>query len=248
MGNEVLPIRVAVAYGYSLLFLVVLAPGSASAQTETPNVIRVETPEVVVPVVVLDRSHRTVSATTYEELDEEVTDLSVKDFHVFEDGVEQTIDTIAMESPHIRDVQDNVSHHIEYSFTPRGIWMSPDLPSSGGGAQRLSPLSTYLVTYTPPASSRGSCHQIRVRVRRRHTTVYARNEYCNVKHPLSDPIGETKLGKEMQHYADSGAKGEFPVFVQAGSYVANANRVDVAVEFPANGIRRKWAGVNLYLR
>ena len=81
MGNETLSVRMAVACGCSLLFLATLSPGSASAQTETPNVIRVETPEVVVPVVVLDRSHRAMTETAYEELDEEVIDLSAKDFH-----------------------------------------------------------------------------------------------------------------------------------------------------------------------
>jgi len=248
MGSRFSATMGAARHGLGLLLLGALVCGGAGAQTETPYTIRVEAPEVVVPVVVLDRSHRLATATSYEELDEEITDLSIRDFHVLEDGVAQTIDTITMEMPRIRDVQDNVSHHIEYSFTPRGIWASPDLSPAFGTSQRLSPSATYLVAYTPPASSRGSCHQIKVRVTRRHATVYARDEYCNVSHPLSDPIGGTKIGKQMQNYAESGNKGTFPVFVQAGSYVddLSVNRVEIAVEFPPGAVRRKWAGVNLY--
>jgi hypothetical protein len=110
------------------------------AQTESSFVIRVETPEVVVPVVVLDRTHlRMMTQTSYEEVDEEITDLSLRDFHVFEDGVEQPIDNVALELPRIRDVQDNVSHHIEGSFTPRGTWASPDLWPQSGLAQLYPP-------------------------------------------------------------------------------------------------------------
>jgi hypothetical protein len=248
MGSRFSATRGAARHGLGLLLLGALVCGGAGAQMETPYAIRVETPEVVVPAVVLDRSRRLATATSYEELDEEITDLSIRDFHVFEDGVAQTIDTITMELPHIRDVQDNFSHHIEYSFTPRGFWASADLSPVFGANETLSPLATYLVAYTPPASSRGSCHQIKVRVTRRHATVYARDEYCNVNHPLSDPIGGTKIGKQMLNYAESGNKGTFPVFVQAGSYVndLSANRVEIAVEFPPGAVRRKWAGVNLY--
>jgi hypothetical protein len=217
------------------------------AQSETPFAIRVETPEVVVPVVVLDRTHRVATQTTYEELDEEITDLAAKDFHVLEDGLEQPIHNIAMELPHVRDVRDNISHHFEYSFTPRGVWASPDLWPQPDPGPTIHPLAVYLVSYDPPASSAGSCHRIQVKVSRRHATVYARDEYCNVQHPLSDPIGGTKLGRRMEDYAES-EQGEFPVSVQVGSFFGNsdASRVDIAVGFPASAIRRKWVRVDLH--
>jgi len=218
------------------------------AQTESPFAIRVEAPEVVVPVVVLDRTHFRMTQTAYEELDEEVTDLAVSDFDVFEDGVKQSIESVALELPRIRDVRDNISHHIENAFTPRGVWASPDLWPQAGGGPAVSPLATYLVSYVPPPSSGGSCHRIRVRVRRRHATVYARDEYCNVKHPLSDPIGGTRLGKAMEDFAESGQAGELPVSMQVGSFFGNTEvrHVDVAVEFPGSAVKRKWVGVNLY--
>ena len=230
-----------------LLVGVCLWTPSLPAQTESPFSIRVEAPEVVVPVVVLDRTHRVAAAGSYAELDEEITDLAVKDFHVYEDGVEEAVDDVTMELPRIRDVRDNISHHIEDSFTPRGTWSSPELWPQEDGV-RLSPLATYLVSYAPPVSSRGSCHRIQVRVKRRHATVYSRDEYCNVRHPLTDPIGETKLGKQMEDYAESGVAEDFPVFVQAGTFAGSSDmgRVEIAVEFPWAAVKRRWVRVNLY--
>jgi hypothetical protein len=68
-----------------------------------------------------------------------VTDLSPRDFRVFEDRVAQPIDSVELELPRIRDMQDNVSHHMEGSFTPRGIWASPDFVAAvGHGAKPLT--------------------------------------------------------------------------------------------------------------
>jgi hypothetical protein len=218
------------------------------AQAQSPFAIRVEAPEVVVPVVVIDRSHRAATRAGFVEMDEEVTDLSPRDFRVFEDGIEQPIDNVGLELPRIRDVQDNVSHHIEDSFTPRGIWASPDLWPPSGAGPSLSPLRTYLISYAPPASSGDACHRIRVQVKRRHSVVYAREEYCSTGRPLSDSIGGTKLAKGMEEFADTGEDGEIPVAVQA-SFLQGAGdhgRIDVAVEFPWGALKRKWVGVNLY--
>ncbi|MGB7434259.1 MAG: hypothetical protein WBR26_10480 [Candidatus Acidiferrum sp.] len=191
---------------------------------------------------------RSVCDKVFEELDEQITDLAPSDFHVFEDGVEQPIAHVSMELPRIRDVQDNISHHLEDSFTPRGIWSSPDLwPQATAGAL-LSPLPTYLLSFTPRPSPGNSCHRIKVQVRRRHATVYARDEYCNTPHPLSDPIGGSALGKRMEDYADSSAPAEIPLSLQASSFfgASDAARLDVAAEFPSTLLKRKWSRVNLY--
>jgi hypothetical protein len=229
-----------------------LAPSIAPTQMAFPNTIRVEAPEVVVPVVVLDRSHFRMDADhTFEELDEEITDLAASDFHVFQDGVEQRIQSVSMEQPRVWDVQDNVSHHLEESFTPRGIWSSADLRPRATLGSFFSPRGMYLVSYAPPPSPEGICHQIKVKVKRRHATVYARQEYCSTKHPLSDPMNGTTLGRQMESFALSSATNPqtnaFPVSVQAASLFGNstANRVDVAAEFPASAIKREWHGVNL---
>ena len=218
------------------------------AQSESPYTVRFEASEVVVPAVVLDRTHiHIVAQTTFEEVDEEITNLTAGDFHVFEDGVERPVHNVSLELPHILDVQDNVSRHLEYSFTPAGIWSSPDLWPSSAPRPALHLLPIYLVSYEPPLSSRGSCHRIQVKVKRRHATVYARDEYCNVRHSPSDPLAGTDLGQQMERFAHSRDYGQFPVSLQVGSLTNNSDetRTDVAVKFPWIAIKREWHHVNL---
>ena len=224
------------------------------AQIEGPLAIRVESREVVVPVFVVDKSDiRHVQALLIskdEEIDKEITGLTAKDFRIFEDGVEQKVQSIAVEPLHSWTVLDNVSVHIESSCTPRGIWASPDLwPQTHYvlSSSQQPPLHVYLISYVPPPSAEGSCHQIKVKVNRRPATVSARDEYCNTNSPPSDPMYGTKLGELMQGFADSAEDGKFPVSVQAGSLFGNSaeNRVDVSVEFPPSALKREWHGVNL---
>ncbi len=223
------------------------------AQSEGPSAIRIETREVVVPVFVVDKSDVQkidmpwqFGSSHYREQDKEITGLQAKDFHVFEDGVEQPIQNVAVELPRVWNVGDNVSRHIESSCTPRGIWASPDLSSQLGSTLWL--LHVYLVSYVPPpATPEGSCHQIKVKVDRRNATVYARDEYCKTKNELYDQVDGTKLGERMEDYAGSGKLGKFPVSVQVGSMFGNsdAHRVEVAAEFPSNSLMRRWNGSKL---
>lgn len=218
------------------------------AQTQNPFAFRVEAPEVIVPVVVIDRTHyRRLAETAWEELDEEITDLSPRDFRIFEDGVKQQVQNVDVEQPRYWDVRDNVSHHIEHSSTPRGIWAGPDFLLQGAGSVLSPTLQMYLVSYVPPPSPDGSCHRIQVKVARPHATVYARAEYCNTKHPPSDPLYGTRLGKQMESYAESAQSGEFPISAQVSSLLgkSGANRVDIALEFPWEALKRKWRGVTL---
>jgi hypothetical protein len=222
--------------------------GDSDPKASGPPAIRVEAPEVVVPVVVLERNHFRVERDALFEEDQEITDLSKEDFHVFEDGIERPIRNVALELPHIRHVRDNVSHHLEASFTPRGIWSSPDLwPETDTGAS-LSPLKVYLVSYSPPPSLEGSCHRIKVQVKRRHATVYSRDTYCNTSHPLSDPLNGTELGQRMEEYGSASEDGALPVNAQASPSASfnDGSRVEIAVDFPWDAVKRKWHRVNLY--
>ena len=210
--------------------------------------LRVKALEVMVPVVVLDRSHfRTDGGSLFQE-DEVVTGLSQNDLQIFEDGQLRPIQRVALDVPRIRDVRDNVSHHLEYSTTPRGIWSSPDLRPQSGMGSGVAPFSVYLVSYVPAPSPDGVCHRIQVKVKRHHATVYARDSYCNTPHPLSDPLKGTELGGEMERYIGSGQAGSFPVSAQASPLLdaAGANEMEIAVEFPWSAVKRKWKGVNLH--
>ena len=218
----------------------------AALADRTP--IRVKALEVVVPVVVLDRSHFRMDRDSLYQEDEIVSGLSQSDFQVFEDGQLRPIQRVALDVPRIRDVRDNVSHHLEYSTTPRGVWSSPDLRPQSGMGSGVAPFSVYLVSYVPAPSPDGVCHRIQVKVKRHHATVYARDSYCNTPHPLSDPLQGTELGGEMERYAGSGQAGSFPVAAQATPLLdaAGANEMEIAVEFPWSAVKRKWKGVNLH--
>ena len=225
------------------------------AQSEGPSAIRVETREVVVPVFVVDKSdvhplgdpwH--IGTTYYREWDKEITGLTAKDFHVFEDGVEQPVQIVTVELPRVWNVSDNVSHHTESSCTPRGIWVNPDLSPQLRPGATLWLLHVYLVSYVPPASSPdGSCHQIKVKVDHRDATVYARDGYCKTKNELHDPLGGMELGNRMEDFAGSSKGGKFPVSVQVGVLFgsSDANRVYVAAEFPSDALMRRWNNVKL---
>lgn len=218
----------------------------AAAVDRSP--IRVKVLEVVVPVVVLDRSHFRMHRDSLYQEDEVVSGLSQSDFRVFEDGLLRPIQRVALDVPRIRDVRDNVSHHLEYSMTPRGIWSSPDLHPQSGMGSGVSPFSVYLVSYIPAPSPDGVCHQIKIKVKRRHATVYARGSYCNTPHPLTDPLQGTPVGEEMEKFAASSESGNFPVVGQVIPLLTGAglNEMEIAVEFPWSAVKRKWKGVNLY--
>jgi hypothetical protein len=102
----------------------IVAPISR-AQSDGPPPIRVETCEVVVPVLVVDTSYLRVASSpngkTVEEVSKTITDLSPADFHLFEDGSEQRIQNVTFEPLRRWCVTDNVSWHDESSCTPRGI-------------------------------------------------------------------------------------------------------------------------------
>jgi len=158
----------------------------AGGQAESPFIIRTESREVVVPVVVLDRTHRLKTPTARLELDEEIPGLTMRDFRVFEDGVQQSVRSVAMELPNVRDVQDRTSRHLEYSFTPEGVWSTPELWPQTDQGPNVSLLPVYLVSYEPPASSRGACHRIQVKVKdpqRRKLIVRTRTGYTAESRP-----------------------------------------------------------------
>jgi hypothetical protein len=223
------------------------APVSPAASVDRSS-IRVKAIEVVVPVVVLDRSHFRMDRDSLYQEDEVISGLSQKDFQVFEGGLPRPIQRVALDAPRIRDVRDNISHHLEYSTSPREIWSSPDLRPQSGMGSGVSPFNVYLVSYILAPSPEGLCHRIRVKVKRHHATVYARESYCNTAHPLSDPLKGTALGGEMERYAASGAYGNLPVLAEVNPLVneTGASDLEVAVEFPWGAVKRRWKGVNFY--
>ena len=232
-------------------FLVLLAGALLStsaaislAQTGSSPPIQVETREVVVPVFVYNK--------TGVGLDSEILGLTAKNFHVFEDGQEQKVENVSVERLKWWTIHDNFSDHVEYSCTPRGIWVGPDIPQFPFFTFRVtqqSGLHVYLVSYTPPPSREGSCHRIKVKVDHRpKPSVYARDDYCSMKYSVSDSLYGTKIGSQMEGYADSAEDGRIPIFVQMSSLfgTTDTNLIHIAVEFPWRELNHIWSGDNLY--
>jgi hypothetical protein len=228
----------------------------SSAQTQTAPPIRVETREVVLPVRVFEERKDPKGLLTSPNGDsyhvwivrsKDITGLSPKSVHIFEDGVEQKIEHFSVESLPNWLVKDNVAEHLEFSWTPKGIW---------GGAEKkqipvdysLGPLQTYLLTYVPPPSIEGSCHRIVVKVAHRHATVLAPDQYCNKKDPLSDPLNGTELGNRLLEYVNSAQSGTVPLSLQLSEFPgpSGAYRVNVSVQMPADLLERKWEGNQLH--
>ncbi len=154
--------------------------------------------------------------------------------------------------------------HMEYSGTPYGFWSGPDScfgeehipipdakefsgwlisdPYKDGDSGQLH---LYFISYVPPPSVEGSCHQIKIVVDRKDANVYARNQYCNIHNSPSDPLKGTKVGEYMETYNASAQKDTFPLTVQAVVTFndADASRVNIAVEFPWRALSAYWDGM-----
>ncbi len=131
-----------------------------------------------------------------------------------------------------------------------------------GGLQKIASEQDeyYLLGYTPPPASEGSCHLLKVKVERSGLNVRARSGYCNVKtndllagKPIETQL-EAKATEMAPNTAVAGATGaaagaaapgatapgtlaangafETPYFYTA----ANEARVDVAAELPASAV------------
>jgi hypothetical protein len=192
-------------------------PHCMQAQVQGAFSIHVESNLVVVPVNVLDerrtraflspkevaclnanaRALGQLSATepylpVYCDVGE-IRGLATKDFHVFEDGVEQKIQSVNEERDASLLVRDSDGLHSEWSETPKGIWSRLEPHGISGTAPNIF----YKVAYASSNSKEDGCHQVKVQVARRHALVFSRGEYCSNQGP-SDVLNGTALGKEME--------------------------------------------------
>ena len=190
-----------------------------------------------------------------------------KEIKAYDEKMEWMTQTIEVgkKNPHPWADFDQFISHMEYSGTPYGYWSSRDVYYKGGGTVDPSvdkydqyvmieanpekdgdsgQLHLYFISYVPPSSVEGSCHQIKVTVDHSDASVFARNQYCNVHNSPSDPLKETKAGEYMETYKDSEQKTKLPLTVQAVATFNNtsAGRVNIAVEFPWSSLSTYWSG------
>jgi len=111
--------------------------------------------------------------------------LRAKDFHIFEDGVEQQIESVKYERIAWLSVRDNFVSHDEWASTSRGKWSTVDL----GSDWSPSPANYYYrLAYVPNQLSGGPCHKIKVTVDKVDAVVFARDQYCYTSVPAADPL------------------------------------------------------------
>jgi hypothetical protein len=226
-----------------------LCLSSPAAFAQDP--IRVQTNQVLVPVVVIDKKRflhlckniqSLYDATSPGEADAItssvlVHDLTAADFQVFDEGKEQPIQNVTEEPSLYWDVRDNVGHHTEYMGPGGGKWSTSEWPSGvvGDGV----PPQHYVIAYTVPESPEGSCHRISVRVNRPNSLVAARSEYYNTKHSASDPLNGTAFGKQMENNLASPEGNNVDISVLATALYSghDAARVHIAVDWPWESLK-----------
>jgi len=225
-----------VAICLSSIFGACSSLASARAQSAPPAAIRVESNDVVVPVMVLDKAHlneihrmnpftfvQQVNAPGSDLIEGAFArDLSARDFQVLEDGVDQRIERVTFQISSAWGQNSERPKALFGSPTPSVSVQMPDWPR-------------YLVAYTQLPSPEGSCHNVSVKVDRPDVLVYSQHRYCNRPDWLQDPLRGTKLGDEMQAELHTRKPGNiklslaaFPRFATRGN-----STVDVIFAFPA---------------
>lgn len=170
--------------------------------------------------------------------------LTANEFHIFEDGAEQKIQslTFGFSELGVVDTRDNLGHHYVDSYPSRGTWIFPEERLAGLPNVVEEILPVYRIAYTPPQSPEGFCHRIRVKVDRRDAEVFARSKYCPFQENPSDPLRGTELGKRLDKNMNSGKAGKIRLSSQLSSFRngMGQNRVNIALEFPWKSFKVHW--------
>jgi len=247
--------RSLLVYGWVLVCTSALMSIPSAAQSQDPFSIRVESNLVLVHTEVYDQSEmytftlaerecRNADAQRFDSLpfsvpfvasdcfhDIVIHGLGAKDFHVFEDGVEQRIESVQYEQEALFTARDNLGFHCEWSHTPQAKWSTVDL----GIPWQPAPLSHfYRVGYVPTRPESGKCSKVKVKVDHPHAAVYANDHYCYLSNPATDPLRGTKFGLQMERDLDSRKREWIPLSAHAGFVYTNSQtaRVDIVLGFP----------------
>lgn len=224
------------------------------------NPIRVQSNQVLVPVVVIDkvrlrrelRDGTSFHATLPGEQDAIASGLLVHnltsaDFQILDDGKAQPIQNVTEEPSLYWDVRDNRGHHTEYIGPGGGKWSTAEWPL--GLIGDIDAPQHYVISYIVPDSPEGSCHQIKVRVNRPNVLVRVRSEYCNTEHSASDPAKGTRLGDQLDSDLATAKNNNVDISLLAIALYSHTDvtRVHIAVDWPSksqkHGFGPKTKGV-----
>jgi len=234
----------------SLLFCLMAIAPIAWPQNGDPNAIRVESNEVLVPVLVLDKARlaglRAMNPyllnqelqfrdfTSWEQL--AVRGLTAADFTVFEDGQEQLVRRASVKPQNGPPLlRDNLGYFWDFLGVGGGIWTVPLSSVVSVANVNLPQLPGYLVGYIPPPSPSGSCHRITVKIKRPEMLVYSRREYCDTQISAADPLNGTKIGKKLASDLTSRNKGSITLSLGAFAPLTTAATIPVQIylDFPS---------------
>jgi hypothetical protein len=134
--------------------------------------------------------------------------LTAKDFHVFDNGAEQSINYLKEADFPAVDLTK------QWVFWPTafGTWghLQPNYSVEPSSAK-------YLIGYVPASIQPGECRNVKVAVEGRITKTN-RSEYCYSPHNDIDQIAGTKLGDKMRDFASSSARGSFRMSVRTFTF------------------------------
>jgi len=212
---------------------------TAEAQDVSPGPIRVESKEVIVPVLVLDKKRlqdiRGMDVLAYiREADAPnsrlleglaVRGLAVEDFRVFDNGAKQKIQRLTPDSFGFGDEPG----------AGIGKWEVPETHAGDSGSAVIHmPLwPSYLIAYPKPPATSGNCHKVVVKVDRPDSLVYSSGRYCNGKNSLADPLRGTKVGNQMEDLLKSGKSGAIGLWLDVFPFLGGDGRpaTDITVGF-----------------
>lgn len=135
--------------------------------------------------------------------------LTASDFHVFDNGAEQSINYFKESDFPATGTGQWILHP-----TAHGIWGS--FVPAGPGVGVL-PSATYLIGYVPPAPQPGECRRLRVTVPG-HYVQTNRDQYCIGKTSDAAMTLDTKLHQQMQSFATSNAQDSIEVSTNAFAF------------------------------
>ncbi len=168
--------------------------------------------------------------------------LNTDDFHVFADGVEQKIQSVASAVDGLQ-IRDNHGLHNEFSQSPTGRWSTEDWPVPEHFVAEYSFLARdrYDVSFVPRTPDIKRCHKIKVNVDGHNVMVAARDEYCDGESP-SDLLNGSVLGGQSEQDISRAQPGNIPLSLQTRVFKAESGvgRARLALSFPLASLHREW--------
>ncbi len=233
---------------------------AAVGQSPDTGAIRVESNDVLVPVLVLDKKRvahlqdmnpyvfeKLAAANDYRALEDIVVrGLKAGDFRLWDDGHEMTIHHITFEAISEPFLPGIVTRFYEFVGIGRGIWAVPYSNSMIPKSSIVNPypvpaLSGYVLAYAPPASPVGGCNHVSLKVNYPKALVYFRDEYCGTGLSAADPLKGTKLGNRLRSLIDSKKKAKTKLsvatFAPLAGASARASPVRLYIDFPEEPLR-----------